>query len=73
MRLFCNAIWDVDIVLSGDVEKMKNVKNKFNLLICNHQVDSDWLYLMQFTELFGLGRDLCIMLKKSIQYIFFIY
>lgn len=68
MRLFVNALWDVDIVLSGDIEKMKKVKDKFNLLICNHQVDSDWFYLMQFAELHGLSRDLCIMLKKSIQY-----
>lgn len=61
-------LWDVDIVLSGDTEKMKKIKNKFNIVICNHQVDSDWLYLMQLAELYDLSSDLCIMLKKSIQY-----
>lgn len=64
-------LWDIDIVLSGDTEKMKKIKHKYNIVICNHQVDSDWLYLMQLAELYDLSSDLCIMLKKSIQYYYY--
>ena len=57
---------DFKLVLTGDVDKLLETKDKRSIYIQNHITELDWIFVSYFLQVFGRESDFSAVMKGSI-------
>ena len=66
VRAFC---CDFELILSGDLDKIKETRNKKSIYLQNHQTEMDWLYAQYIYQAFGKEACFSAIMKGSLGYV----
>ncbi|KAK8800299.1 hypothetical protein WA171_004933 [Blastocystis sp. BT1] len=59
-------IADFKLILSGDIDKVEETKNKRSFFMVNHQTELDWIFSCYFLQMFDKESDFSAVMKGSL-------